>query len=196
MSSKKSKVSSYMNAYSGASASRSSFQNPYSNPSAGANGGKGNYDSFIRYRNISILTCIVILVGFFLFFRNNLKATSYVEFLDGQMELTSYQGDELYVNYADIISVELTDEVDFGDPTDEGYDTIRGTGGIWQSDTYGTYHLITAAKAKDYIVLETATGYVIFNYESTQTTDDIYTGLTDLLPSEGYSDITFTSYLQ
>lgn len=157
--------------------------------------GHSKFDGYIKYRNTSILFCIAVIIIFLLFFRNNLNETVYVEPQADALFLSSYKGDELSISYKDITSVELTDSFDFG-TMQHGTDNFRTRCGTWSNKTLGSYHLFTLNKAVDYIILTTDTSTVVFNYESTDVTESLYTALKDLLEEKGLADqISFNSDL-
>jgi hypothetical protein len=149
-----------------------------------------------RDRNRSILVCVIIIAVFFLFFRNNLRETTYVSIGDDALLIQSYDGREISVPYQSLEQMELTDEMEFGDLLD-GTDSVRGTSGLWENAAYGEYYLYINKKVDDYLVLTTDTGTIVFNYESTGVTDSIYSGFADLMKEKGLDGrITFTATAQ
>jgi hypothetical protein len=128
-----------------------------------------------------------------MFFRSNLQETTYVTIGEDSLGIQSYKGQEISVSYKDLTKVELNDTYDFGEVVD-GTDTTRGTGGLWRNDTYGEYYLFINKKVDDYIILTTDTKIIVFNYESTNVTDSIYSNFIDLMKEKGLDgQITFTS---
>jgi len=151
------------------------------------NGSGHRYDSFVKYRNGSIILCILIIAAFLLFFRNSLQETVYVETQQDSLLIKSYTGDMITVPYTDIRSVKLTDRIDFGTKI-SGSDTVRVRSGIWKNESWGKYHLFAAKKAKDYFIVTTADSVIVFNYESTGVTEEMYPAFQTLMTQKGLSD--------
>jgi hypothetical protein len=138
---------------------------------------------YTHYRNGSIIVCIIIIIVFILFFRNNLRETTYVSVGEDALLIQGYKGQEVSIPYGELTRVELTGEVNFGTMIN-GTDTVRGTSGTWKNDEYGEYSLYINKKVTDYLVLTTDTQTTVFNYESVNVTDNIYTAFEELMNSK------------
>lgn len=139
-----------------------------------------------QYRNRTIIMCLVIVVVFFLFFRNRMNEAVYVLPGEDAISITGDGGEEISVSYQDIIAVALLENIDFGEIVD-GTDTRRGTDGLWRNEIWGEYYLITGPKAKKYIVLTTKENIVVFNYENTSVTEELYYAFYDLMVQKGFA---------
>ncbi|NBJ92867.1 hypothetical protein [Parablautia muri] len=139
---------------------------------------------FIQYRNNSIFMCVIILAVFFFFSRNRTNETVYVLSEEDAVSITGCTGEKITVNYQDLVSVELLDAIDFGEVVD-GTDTNQGAAGLWKNERWGEYHLFILHKAKKYIVLTTQEDVVVFNYESTDVTRNLYNALNELMVRKG-----------
>lgn len=141
---------------------------------------------FVRYRNTSIILCIFLFIGFLMFSKGNSRETIYVEPGDEALLIRHYQEGERSVLYETLIQVELTDTIDFGEMID-GTDTPKGTSGLWKNEVYGEYYLYTTSQSEDYIILTATDQTVVFNYENTSVTDDIFSAFQTLM-KEKYPD--------
>jgi len=80
----------------------------------------------------------------------------------------------------------------------DGANDHRVQCGIWQNNAYGRYLLYTVKKAAHYLVLELRDGsVVVFNYETTATTDSVFEAFPALFESKGLSaQVAFNSDLK
>lgn len=143
-------------------------------------------DAYARYRNQSIFLCIVILIVFFLFFRNNLRESIYVEAAENSLVITAYTGESVTVSYDSLISVSLSADTDLGEML-SGDENLRARCGIWKNESWGKYRLYALKNVSSYIALETADGIIVFNYESDSVTNSIYTAIQTLMEQKGLS---------
>lgn len=158
--------------------------------------GKSQLDGFTKYRNTSILFCILVILVFFLFFRSTAKENIYMEPQADALYLSSRTGEEIYISYDSISSVTLVNTFDFGFPK-EGTDDKQIRCGLWENEALGCYQLFTLKNVSDCLVLTTESGTVVFNYESTFVTDSIYSSLRELLSEKGLAgQTTFRSYTE
>lgn len=139
---------------------------------------------FIQYRNNSILMCVIILALFFFFSGNRTNETVYVLSKEDAISITGCTGEKISVSYQELTSIEILDDIDFGKTVD-GTDTNRGAAGLWENERWGEYHLFILHKAKKYIVLTTQEDVVVFNYESTAVTENLYHALCELMMQKG-----------
>ncbi len=75
-----------------------------------------------------------------------------------------------------ILSVDLTEEFDFGEPVDpiaEGKYLV----GTWNNTEYGPYSLAVKKSTKAYVLAETVDGVYVFNYENEKQTRALYDAL-------------------
>lgn len=154
--------------------------------------GRDPLKGYTKYRNTSIIFCIILIAVFFLFFRKNLKENIYVATGSDSLALESYKGDQAEIPYADIVSVSLFSQDGF----DEG-SLVNGTetgiahAGIWENEAYGDYHLFVLPKIPLYLEIRTEQDIFVFNYESEKTTSQLYDAFRKLLDDKGYDDVAY-----
>ena len=76
--------------------------------------------------------------------------------------LSSRTGEEIYISYDSISSINLVNTFDFGFPK-EGADDKQIRCGLWENEALGCYQLFTLKNVSDYLVLTTESGTVVFN---------------------------------
>lgn len=138
-------------------------------------------------RNVLIIAIILVGVTAFSLFHGG--EAMELGFEDDKMTITDPEGAPFVVtiSYRDIRSVSErspADALELG-ACQEGLDTSRCRFGTWSNDAYGDYTLCASPRVSSYIVLETAPGVVVFNYESDDSTHHLYLALVDLLRDHG-----------
>lgn len=138
---------------------------------------------------MNFLFTIVILVVFsFYYFSNHVVPVTF-QYEEDRMILTGPSGAPFSVElkYEEILSVSEITELETGTNL-SGINTEQCWFGTWENDCYGTYTLCASPSFSDYIVLETADGVVVCNYESADATQHMYTALLELLEAKGWSE--------
>lgn len=107
------------------------------------------------------------------------------QFGDNSMTITCPADTALSVelSYRNILSVTETDTLDPGTNL-SGVSTDKCWFGVWQNSAYGQYTLCATPSVSRFIVLETAEGFVVCNYESDDSTQGLYKGLVELLEAK------------
>lgn len=88
------------------------------------------------------------------------------------------------VRYDDIEDLEQAKDLDLGQCL-EGGETKRCRYGLWENDAFGQYRLCVWTGLTQYVVLDTAEGTVVCNYESDEATGSLYDALVKFLAERG-----------
>lgn len=146
--------------------------------------GRPSKTSAAQRRNILIAAVIFVAVTAFSLFRGSEPVE--LAFHDDEMTITGPEGAPFVVTipYQDIRAVSEADALEPG-VRREGLDTGRCRFGSWRNGAYGDYTLCASPHISSYIVLDTADGVVVFNYESADSTHHLYLALADLLRDHG-----------
>lgn len=126
----------------------------------------------------AVLGAVVIVAVFALFgFRAGGKAV-YVAVETDDFVIRWSEDYEGRFAKEEILSVELTNEFDFGEPVEpvtEGKYLV----GIWSNAEYGPYSLAVKQSINAYVLAETVDGVYVFNYENEKQTQALYDALTE-----------------
>jgi hypothetical protein len=98
------------------------------------------------------------------------------------LSLAFTSGDALDINFKDIRSVTETERLDLGTYI-SGIETTDYQYGVWDNADFGKYHLCIYARVERYIVVRTAQGVVVLNFESVDATDSFAKAFMELLQS-------------
>lgn len=91
---------------------------------------------------------------------------------DSQISFSDANGGTVHIPFTDILSAELLNDPDFGEP-------VSGTTmqdirvGVWNSSTLGTYTAYANIRIPNALLIRTADDIYIINYESEETTAGI-----------------------
>lgn len=135
-----------------------------------------NSDQIKQIRRISWFVMIIIFF-LLLFFGNDKRFT--VRLNDEQLILSYANEEPVIVKFEDIISVVKLADVHLGEHI-SGKETKRYKFGVWNNSEYGAYHLCIDVDVNRFILLETANGFVLFNFESDDATDNFYKAFIEL----------------
>ncbi len=84
--------------------------------------------------------------------------------------------ERLVIDYDDMVKVEKVDSIKIGSRV-MGADLIKIYSGTFKNDEYGRYKLYIYKDVKDYIVIEHEGGFVVFNQNSQDLTDQLYNAI-------------------
>ena len=126
-----------------------------------------------------LLTILLIAVLAIAFWGKDSKQVS-LEFREDDMILSAPEEDAFRVTiaYKDVSSMELLTELVPGVCL-SGTDSDIHKTGRWSNEAYGDYTLCISPGIPACIVLDTADGIVVFNYESSDTTIQLFDALTE-----------------
>ncbi|MGM9521291.1 MAG: PH domain-containing protein [Oscillospiraceae bacterium] len=135
------------------------------------------------YRNLIVMLVIVVAATVFL---NLDKSGGKIIWGESGLSLEEKNGNSVTVSYDDIISAEVTELDDYGEPVN-GESTKNYKTGMWNNDRWGDYYLMVTCSTKKVIVLTAKDGaaYVI-NYETEDVTVDIYNSMLEIFAEGGY----------
>jgi hypothetical protein len=140
-----------------------------------------------KSQRINFIFIIIVLVIFTIYFRNTHTTAVTFDIGDTSITLEGPSGapDPVTVPFSDILSISYLTEFDPGENVD-GLSNSRCYFGTFQNDAYGTYTLCAYPKVKEYILMNTTDGVIVFNYDSTDSTGSFYTAFKDYLEQLGY----------
>lgn len=88
------------------------------------------------------------------------------------------------VDYTLIRSISLRSDLELG-TCENGVDSSAFQFGTWRNGEFDQYTLCAYTKLSEYIVLDTAKGIVVFNYQDLDATAHLYEAFVELLESKG-----------
>ena len=133
------------------------------------------------------IVAVLAVVVLFSIFAGQWKSNGVeFEFGETQMTITGPEGAPAPVTlaYAEIHSATLQEDLDLGSMED-GLDDSSYRSGTWRNREFDRYTLCSCVGLSEYIVLETAKGTVVFNYQDADTTAHLYKAIVELLESKG-----------
>lgn len=136
-----------------------------------------------RAQRNGILLCIVIILGVMVLpnlslFRS--QADSAIRFGTDGLSVTLPDSTSLSLKYTDITDLQWLPNPDYGHCLTGG--TENGCRyGTWKSEAYGTYLLNTNLDFPQAILVRTAETTLLFNFESADTTRQLYESICDVI---------------
>lgn len=120
-----------------------------------------------KYRSLLIPLLIIIIYTIYQFVGGGAAA----DFSWSETSVTVICPDEteFNMNYADVTSLELYTDVDYGICV-SGNDSGSAYYGTWENDLWGTYSLCVTQSIGNCIVMQTDDATLVFNYESEEIT--------------------------
>lgn len=127
--------------------------------------------------NRNLVFIIFLFVIFtFLAYRGTSSPTVQFGSTETTLTLTGPKETSIQLDYADIISAKLVSDPDYGTAADGGT-SGKIQYGIWENETWGSYHSFVSSKIPCCIVLYTEDDTTVFNLENQDTTERLYTSL-------------------
>ena len=137
-------------------------------------------------RRREIIAALAVIVLFTIFTAQ--RRTDGVEFDFGQTQLTIFgpkgASAPVTVDYMSIRSISLRSDLEPG-RCEGGLDSPAFRFGAWRNEEFDQYTLCACAELPEYIVLDTAKGFVVFNYQDADATAHLYKAFAELLESKG-----------
>lgn len=135
---------------------------------------------FDRKHVIRILLTVLLIATLLIIFWGQGSKQVLLEFQDHSMILSAPEEESfrLSIAYTDIFHMELLSEFDFGNCI-SGTDLEDHKNGHWTNDAFGDYTLCIYVDIPAYILLDTVEGTVVFNYESSDTTQQLFHALAE-----------------
>ena len=133
-----------------------------------------------------LAAALILIVLFTLFTGYRKEQGVELQFGESQMTITGPGGAPapIVLDYADIRAISQCTGLEIG-TYESGLDTASCRFGTWRSNELGRYTLCAIPAVSEYMVLETAQGTVVFNYEDDDATVHLYPALVELLGSKG-----------
>lgn len=133
-----------------------------------------------------IIAALVVIILFTIF--TTRRQADGVEFDFGQIQMIIYgpkgASAPVTVDYTSIRSISLRSDLDLG-VCENGVDSSTFQFGTWRNGEFDQYTLCAYTKLLEYIVLDTAKGIVVFNYQDPDATAHLYEAFVELLESKG-----------
>ncbi len=132
-----------------------------------------------RFAWRDVIICLLI-VGFFLLTKNSFGLGSYggfsPELEETRFGITDLEGTTHFFTYSDAESIELCDGLKSFDKGEQlsGTSNNRVCSGTYRNAAFGEYQLHVQMKVDKYIVVHDASGVLVFNLESDDTTSRLY----------------------
>lgn len=98
------------------------------------------------------------------------------------LTLTMHDGSTRVVEYADMLSAELLENVDYG-AVMEGTETRTGRSGTWEHPAWGSYTICTYASCDRVVRITTEVGSYVMNLASEEETRQLYQLIQDKMPA-------------
>ena len=135
---------------------------------------------FDRKNAIKLFLMVLLIAILLITFWGKDSKQVLLEFQESTMILSAPEEDAFRVSiaYEDISSMELLSELDIG-ACISGTDLEDRKNGHWSNTAFGDYTLCIYADIPSYIRLDTSEGTVVFNYESSDTTQQLFDALAE-----------------
>lgn len=129
-------------------------------------------------------TILIILVVLFLFWHFTPPSAN-LSFEGESLSVTDGDTVDVSIPFAEIRTVSLLGTLERGEMV-RGTSTSRIARGIWKNDAYGEYTLCINEKINCCVVIQADNQALVYNYESSETTQSIYDMLVQALCDLGY----------
>lgn len=133
-----------------------------------------------------IIAALVVIVLFSIFAGQRKSDGVEFDFEQAQLIITGPEGASapVAVDYTLIRSISLRSDLKLG-ISENGVDSSAFQFGTWRNGEFGQYTLCAYTKLPEHIVLDTAKGIVVFNYQDSDATAHLYEAFVELLESKG-----------
>lgn len=123
----------------------------------------------VMLRTLAVVVILLIVNTLYTIYRGGNASDPMISFTENQISFADASGEEIVIDYSDVVSMELLDSPDYGEPaggTTEN--SIRL--GTWKSSQLGTYVTHTSTRIENCILIRTSDRTYAINYESEETT--------------------------
>ncbi len=135
-------------------------------------------DSGSSMQNIIVIVLIIVVFTvYYMFFDSTASFT-----MDDNNEAFTLYGTEdttSTILFDDILSLDLVEDPDYGEPIDGGTKSNNNYG-TWESDTLGIYESYVKTSISDCIVVSDQEKTVVFNYENQTSTKNLYESMVEV----------------
>lgn len=131
-----------------------------------------------KYRNMFI----TLLILFFFSLYHLMSGSDNVDFQWSSTQLTVKMPDDntFVLNFSEVDSIDLTEFNHYGTCISGGQSRQHAYG-VWTNDIFGEYFLCVSTIPSNCIILHTSNSTYIINYESDETTLQLYQSLLELI---------------
>lgn len=120
-------------------------------------------------RTLAVVVILLIVNTLYTIYRGGSIRDQMISFTEDQISFFDASGEEIVIDYSDVVSMELLDSPDYGEPSVGTIEkNIRL--GTWKSSQLGTYVTCTSTQIRNCILIRTSDGAFAINYESPETT--------------------------
>lgn len=124
-------------------------------------------------RGVSALLMFLILAVFFAFSLSSKSGAITFQMNEEMLGITCLKQNPVFIPYADITKVELTDSFSMGEKRD-ALDWDSGWCGSYENEEYGIYTIYAYSNVNSYIVVHYTDGVLVFNLKKEKTTEKTY----------------------
>ncbi len=118
---------------------------------------------------VLIVVVLLIVDALNTLLRGDRSGRGSISFTDSQITFLDASGETVVIPYSDVLSIELLEEPDYGEPVDGRVENdIRI--GTWESDELGVYLSYTDTDIDSCLLLQTEGQTYAVNYENDETT--------------------------
>ncbi|MGM9522514.1 MAG: hypothetical protein ACI3VB_08555 [Oscillospiraceae bacterium] len=137
-----------------------------------------------KSRNMMFISVLIVAVIYLLVTSGSPRTSLDVD-TDNRTLTFSYSAkdteiDPIVVSLDDVESVFLDEDLELGEMV-SGVKNKSFLFGQWHNEEYGDYQLCSVANLETYAVLELKDGYMVFNYEGDDTTQELVKAIQELL---------------
>jgi len=123
----------------------------------------------VMLRTVAVIVIFFIINALYALYRGGNVSNPAISFTENQIFFSNASGEKIVIDYSDVVSMELLDSPDYGEPAGGTLENkIRL--GTWKSEQMGTYTTYTSTEIESCILIRTSNGTYAINYESEETT--------------------------
>ncbi len=123
----------------------------------------------VMLRTLAVVVILLIVNTLYTIYRGGNANDPTISFTENQISFSAASGEEIVIDYSDVVSMELLDSPDYGEPV--GGTTENNIRlGTWKSSQLGTYVTHTSTRIENCILIRTSDSTYAINYESKETT--------------------------
>jgi len=120
-------------------------------------------------RTLAVIVILLIVSALYTLYRGGNISDPAISFTESQISFSDASGEEIVIEYSDVVSMELLNSPDYGEPAGGAIENnIRL--GTWKSEHLGTYIAHASTKIESCILIRTSSSTYAINYESEETT--------------------------
>lgn len=129
---------------------------------------------------------IVMVISLFNIFSGNANHFA-ISMGKESLHVEGSDGNTVTLQYEDICSVMLVNQIDFGEKC-EGYESKVERSGIWKNDRWGEYDLYVNPQLEQCIVFQATDRILVVNYEREDSTQALFEGFYEFFVEKGLEE--------